>query len=42
MPVLIICGAALGYMRIMSGGMFLPMLMHGCHNAAVLMLEGKV
>ncbi len=40
-PVLIIVGLALGYLRVMSGGMLLPMLMHGCHNAVVLLLEGN-
>jgi uncharacterized protein len=39
MPVLVLCGAALGYMRVMSGGLMLPMLMHGFHNAIVTMID---
>jgi membrane protease YdiL (CAAX protease family) len=42
MPMLIVVGAGLGYMRLVSGGMLLPMLMHGFHNALVIALEGNV
>lgn len=41
-PVLIVVGAGLGYMRLMSGGLTLPMLIHGLHNAFILALEGNV
>ncbi len=41
MPVLIIIGVGLGYMRWMSGGLLLPMTMHGLHNALVLWMEGN-
>jgi membrane protease YdiL (CAAX protease family) len=42
MPILIVVGAGLGYMRLASGGLILPMLMHFGHNVIVLLLEGKV
>jgi membrane protease YdiL (CAAX protease family) len=42
MPALIIVGAGLGYMRVASGGLALPILMHGFHNAIVLALDGKI
>jgi membrane protease YdiL (CAAX protease family) len=42
MPVLIVVGAGLGYMRVASGGMALPVLMHGFHNAVVVALDGKL
>jgi membrane protease YdiL (CAAX protease family) len=35
-PVLIVLGVGLGYARIASGGLALPMAMHFAHNAAVL------
>lgn len=35
-PYLILAGAFLGYMRVWSGGMALPVLLHFAHNAAVL------
>jgi membrane protease YdiL (CAAX protease family) len=38
-PVLILMGIVLGYARVASGGMVLPMLIHLLHNAAVLGLE---
>jgi uncharacterized protein len=41
-PVLVVVGAGLGYMRLMSGGLALPILIHGLHNAFILALEGKV
>jgi len=34
-PVLIVIGAALGYARVLSGGLALPMLLHFCHNFTV-------
>jgi uncharacterized protein len=37
-PVLFLVGIALGYARIASGGLALPMAMHFLHNAAVLSL----
>lgn len=39
-PVLILIGVTLGYARIHSGGLALPMLMHGAHNFVVLWIEG--
>jgi membrane protease YdiL (CAAX protease family) len=42
MPVLIIIGAGLGYLRVKSGGLALPILIHGLHNAAVTLLDGKI
>jgi uncharacterized protein len=36
LPVLFVLGIGLGYARLWSGGMLLPMIMHGLHNAAVL------
>jgi membrane protease YdiL (CAAX protease family) len=42
MPVLIIIGAGFGYVRVKSGGLTLPILLHGLHNAIVVMLEGKI
>lgn len=42
MPVLIIIGAGLGYVRIWSGSLTLPILLHGLHNAIIVMLEGKI
>jgi membrane protease YdiL (CAAX protease family) len=41
-PILIVVGAGLGYMRVMSGSLAVPMLMHGLHNAAVLAWEGSL
>ena len=35
-PYLIVVGICLGYMRVWSGSLFLPMLLHGLHNALVL------
>jgi CAAX protease family protein len=40
-PILILVGAGLGYMRVWSGGLAIPMLMHAVHNAVVLYLESK-
>jgi membrane protease YdiL (CAAX protease family) len=41
MPVLILIGAGFGYMRLASGGLALPVLMHGFHNAIVVAMEGN-
>lgn len=38
-PMLTVIGVVLGYARIVSGGLALPMFMHFCHNAAILYLE---
>jgi membrane protease YdiL (CAAX protease family) len=38
-PVLILLGAGLGYARVASGGLILPMLLHFLHNLAVLGVE---
>jgi uncharacterized protein len=40
-PILILVGAGLGYMRVWSGGLAIPMVMHAVHNAVVLYLESK-
>jgi CAAX protease family protein len=42
MPVLIVIGAGFGYARVKSGNLALPILLHGLHNAVVVMLEGKI
>ncbi len=42
MPLLIIIGAGFGYMRVKSGSLALPILLHGLHNAVVVLLEGKL
>ena len=34
-PVLIVIGAGLGYARVLSGGLALPILLHFCHNLVV-------
>jgi membrane protease YdiL (CAAX protease family) len=38
-PVLVLLGFLLGYMRVFSGGLALPMLVHFAHNAAILLAE---
>lgn len=38
-PVLIVVGLLLGYARVASGGLALPVLLHFVHNAVVLFLE---
>jgi uncharacterized protein len=38
-PVLIFIGAGLGYARVLSGGLALPIALHFCHNFAVLLAE---
>jgi membrane protease YdiL (CAAX protease family) len=35
-PILMGIGMALGYLRVASGGLMLPMLMHFAHNALIL------
>jgi uncharacterized protein len=40
-PVLVAVGVGLGYARWLSGGMILPMLMHGLHNLVVLIVEAN-
>ena len=41
-PMLFVLGLGLGYMRVLSGGLALPMLMHFAHNAAVLVVERQL
>jgi CAAX protease family protein len=38
-PMLMVVGVVLGYARVASGGMLLPILMHFGHNAAILLIE---
>lgn len=38
-PMLILVGIPLGYARVLSGSMALPMLIHFLHNAIILVLE---
>lgn len=38
-PVLVLLGFTLGYLRVFSGGLALPMLVHFAHNAAILLAE---
>ena len=38
-PVLVLLGFMLGYLRVFSGGLLLPMLVHFAHNAAILLAE---
>ena len=38
-PVLILLGAGLGYARVYSGGLALPILLHFLHNLAVLGID---
>jgi membrane protease YdiL (CAAX protease family) len=38
-PVLTVVGVALGYARVWSGSLLLPMLMHAAHNGVVVYLE---
>jgi uncharacterized protein len=38
-PVLILVGVGLGYIRVYSGSMILPMILHGLHNLVVILLE---
>jgi uncharacterized protein len=39
-PILIIVGVGLGYARVLSGSMVLPMLMHFVHNTVVMIVNG--
>lgn len=39
MPILFLAGLFLGYMRVGSGGLLLPMIAHFLHNLAVLWIE---
>jgi len=39
LPWLLVMGVVLGYLRVASGGLLLPMLMHFAHNAIVLGIE---
>jgi uncharacterized protein len=41
MPVLFVLGVVLGYARLASGGIFLPMILHFVHNAVVLSLNAN-
>lgn len=41
-PVLIIVGAGLGYARVLSGGLLLPILLHFFHNLAVLAVQAEM
>ncbi len=38
-PMLIVLGIGLGYARVYSGGLALPIVLHFLHNAAVMMLQ---
>lgn len=38
-PVLVLLGAGLGYARVCSGGLTLPILLHFLHNFAVLLID---
>jgi membrane protease YdiL (CAAX protease family) len=38
-PMLILVGVPLGYARVLSGSMALPMLIHFLHNAIILVME---
>ncbi len=38
-PILTVIGIGLGYARVASGGLALPMIMHFCHNAVVLWVD---
>ena len=41
-PVLMLVGAGLGYARVYSGGLTLPILLHFCHNYAVLLIDDAI
>jgi membrane protease YdiL (CAAX protease family) len=41
-PLLVVLGMGFGYVRIWSGSLVLPMLMHFLHNLAVLFLEAHL
>ncbi len=38
-PILTVVGAGLGFVRVLSGSIVLPMLLHAVHNAVVLYIE---
>jgi len=38
-PILTVVGVGLGVIRVWSGSILLPMLLHALHNAVVLYLE---
>ena len=42
LPWLLVCGVVLGYARVTSGGLALPVLMHFAHNALILWFQGFV
>lgn len=42
MPILLMLGVLLGYARLASGGIYLPMALHFFHNATVMILEAKL
>jgi len=37
-PILIVVGMGIGYMRVLSGSLLLPMLMHFAHNLVIVLL----
>jgi uncharacterized protein len=41
LPVLFTLGVVLGYARLGSGGVWLPVILHFLHNAAILVLNGR-
>ncbi|MGL6076043.1 MAG: lysostaphin resistance A-like protein [Fimbriiglobus sp.] len=38
-PILILLGAGMGYARVLTGGMALPIILHFCHNFCVLVVS---
>jgi membrane protease YdiL (CAAX protease family) len=40
-PILMVVGLGLGYVRLYSGSLLLPMLLHAFHNACVLWMEAR-
>jgi membrane protease YdiL (CAAX protease family) len=38
-PMLVVVGVVLGYARVWSGSLLLPMLMHAAHNLVIVYLE---
>jgi len=38
-PILMLVGAGLGYARVYSGSLLLPMLLHGVHNFVILWVQ---
>ena len=41
MPVLFVLGVLLGYARLASGSIYLPMVLHFLHNAVVMALNAN-